>query len=146
MTTVAYKDGVLAADSCIVEDGGSRRVPGGMKKIVEIDGDVYSFCGSVSQFLACIKALAENQELPTWEGSTILVKIDLKGRVWSNEGNGPWIKADGKYAAFGSGSSYAYGAMAVGASAVDAVKAASKFDTSTGGPVRHVNIKDKSRV
>lgn len=50
-----------------------------------------------------------------------------------------WLQVDQPFYAIGSGATFALGAMATGATALDAVKAASKFDPMTGLGYRKVD-------
>jgi hypothetical protein len=55
--------------------------------------------------------------------------------------NRDWIRVNMDYIALGSGAVFAYGALEVGASAKQAVKAAMKLDPNTGGRVQTLEFK-----
>lgn len=140
MTTIVYKDGVLAADTLVTE--GNRKLPGQAIKAVRLPcGDLFAYCGSVADGEACLHALVEDEEdLPPMKHTTAIL-IDRKTkRPYTYEGRGGWIKQPVKWGAWGSGSDYAYGALEMGATAVQAVKAAVKYDAGSRGPVRTLKL------
>lgn len=143
MTTVVYRDGVLASDSRVTCNDTIER--GAYQKVYNLrDGSLFGWCGSMSdatKMLAYIEADADTDE-PMWKGDTTVISVDPKGRMWVNEGEGVWLRQKGKFGAWGSGSPFAYGALEFGADAVQAVKVARKFDGNTGGPVRTVRLHD----
>lgn len=141
MTTVVYRDGVLAADSRITECQGSRALPYAERKIFRLpDGGLVTWTGGVREAYEVIEALLEGEEdLPEVQDTTV-IRIDPKGRAWVYEGKLPWLRQKGPYAAWGTGAPYAYGALFVGASAEEAVKAGIKFDSYSGGPVRSLKV------
>lgn len=143
MTTIAYRDGVLAADSLVTL--GETALPGATKKITRLpSGDLFGFCGALADGMMLLKALLDEEEdLPTWRGGTTGVLIEKKtGRISVYEGHGPFIYEPARFGAWGSGMEFALGALAAGASAEQAVKIATKFDINSRGPVRALKLKD----
>lgn len=137
MTTIAYKDGVLAADGLVSGPPGVRWT----MKLSRRDDAVYGGCGCRGD----IQALAEwyfgdRKEPPKYfligndqPNAEILVMHD-DGRVYyCGWGGCPQDVPD--YAAIGSGSEYAVGAMHMGASAIRAVEAAICHDSNSGGGI-----------
>lgn len=62
----------------------------------------------------------------------IIVLKDGRVRAWEDLG---WVDIDAPFRALGTGSQIALGAMAAGASAIEAVTIASNFDAYTGGDI-----------
>lgn len=153
MTTIAFRDGVMAADSAIFM--GDRRV-GDAVKIVRIDGDLLGVAGSSD--CRALYDLLNEYPFPSAEQIAAL-KCDFSA-IFAHSAddvtymtcdwiNGQWlgqaIKVQGAYQmgiAIGSGSAYATGAMYVGAGAVDAVAAACKFDAWSGQPIQSLKLGD----
>lgn len=135
MTTIAYCNGVLAADGQVSGPPGVRWT----MKLFRRDGAVYGGCGD----RADIQALADwyfgdREGHPKYfmvgddrPNAEILVMHD-DGRVYSCGWGGYPQEVPG-YAAIGSGSEYAVGAMYMGASAIRAVEAAIHHDSDSGG-------------
>lgn len=145
MTTIAYTAGVLAADSRVTQEG--RIDPGNYTKIERLPGGaLFGGSGSIARLkklrnhiVSCNKDL-----LPTWDeaAGTEAICVCPDGTAWSYGGEGVWLECKGAYLATGTGADYAYGAMAHGASAKEAVKIAKQFDPSSGGPVRVLRLKE----
>lgn len=148
MTTLAYRDNILAADTQMTWADGSRRK---VKKIVRLpDGSLFAGAGDAPAILK-LKKWAEagfpNKPKPRFSEATeldcILVKPD--GTAWLIDRCVSPEQIDDDFVAIGSGGGYATGAMAMGASAIEAVEIAAKYDSSTGLPVDHVKlIEDKA--
>jgi ATP-dependent HslUV protease subunit HslV len=139
MTTIAYKDGVLAADTQV--NDGNLRVAS-LKKIGSLPGGWrWAYAGAVQFQEDCVRwaktyAVLKRSEStpPTWDDeSSVFIVIDSAGeaREWLGKG---WVAVCSP-AAWGSGQAVARGAMYVGASAEDAVKAAIALDMRSGGDV-----------
>lgn len=139
MSVVVFRDGVLAAD-CKAYGGRGQVSPGWKSKLHRLPdnsriGIVSAILGEPERFLALLNA--DNNPLE-WKGD----KPDLRALMIAPNGSlflfedsiwpsGP-INA-GEFYAIGSGSDYAMGAMAMGASAVEAVRVAIQFDPNCGG-------------
>ncbi len=139
MTTIAYRDGILVADSQVTL--GSMRMPGNAIKIGKTKaGVLYGGAGSVAaigQFFDWVNEPTEDN-LPEGDYSGLIVTP--KGEVMEVE-NGvflPSMKA--KYRAIGSGAPYALAAMMAGASAQEAVKIATKLDIHSSGPIKTLKL------
>lgn len=138
MTTVAYRDGVLAAD---------RRVTGGPSIYYDICklrrgpcGTLYAMAGATSYALALLDWLMAGQQGPAPtnppETPIEVITISPAGEIneWYNGLRiGPILCGPGDFLAWGSGRGGALGAMAMGASARQAVEIAARFDCATGG-------------
>jgi len=135
MTTIAYCNGVLAADGQVSGAPGVRWT----MKLFRRDGAVYGGAGARSD----IQALADwyfgdRKEPPKYflhgdekPSASILVMHD-HGRVYHCNYDACPMAIPG-YAAIGSGADYAVGAMFMGASAIRAVEAAICHDSDSGG-------------
>lgn len=140
MTTIAYKDGVIAYDGRQTRN--DRIVSDSAPKCQVVDGVSFFLCGSVCDEKALIAA---------YFGTTSPVPVECSGyvvdggkllMVGHEDNTGIW-KQELELAnpdAIGSGAPYAIAAMDMGASAEDAVRAAMKRDIYTGGTIRTVII------
>lgn len=140
MTTIAYRDGVLASDSLVTL--GNTKVHGSYQKIRRIGGYLVGTAGSVAtwqQFIDWVKS--GNDEDPPPKGVYNALIVDPRGKVREIE-NGSVLPCPrgAKFFAIGSGSPYALAAMYAGATAAEAVKIAAKIDTSTGLPVKTLKV------
>ena len=142
MTTVCYRDGILAADST-VQDG--NMIVGSAKKFrVLKDGSVVASVGSLAHE-ASFFAWAENgfpaDAKPKLTDNFEGVHVALDGKAtWYSDDLEPYQFDEGGYWAIGSGFKTALGALAVGATAQDACKAACKHDIHSSRPVLIHNI------
>lgn len=141
MTTIAYRDGVLAADSLVTL--GDTKVHGRYHKIVRIGGHLIGTAGSVAacqNFLDWLREGDEDSVPPKGEYKALVV--NPKGKVREFEGGSLLpVPRGAKFYSIGSGAPYALAAMYAGATATEAVKIAAKIDTSTGLPVKTLKIK-----
>jgi len=141
MTTIAYRDGVLASDSLVTL--GDTKVHGSYQKIKRVGDYLVGTAGSVAFCQKFIDWMTcADEEEPPPEGAYSAILIDKNGKVREIE-NGNLLPAPrgAKFFAIGSGGPLAIAAMYAGASAVDAVKIAAKIDTSTGLPVKKLTLK-----
>ena len=146
MTTLVYRDGVLAADS---QAGiGPYQVPGTTRKVGTLrDGRLVAFVGSCAggaNFIRWLNAGSPNDP-PRLGRDTVVVVVNLDGTVLVHEDEGVFDGNDAPFLAWGSGLAPALGALHVGASAVEAVKAATLVDSASGGPVQSVRLKTPPR-
>ena len=138
MTTLAYREGVLASDSRIT--AAETVITNNQRKVHRLkDGRLFGYAGSVEDGHRLLTALRRNTKPPELEAISAL-RIDPDGSVWLYEGN-VWIKQREAYYALGSGSNYALGAMDAGVSAKDAVRIGIKRDVSSGGRVQAVTLR-----
>lgn len=136
MTTIAYRAGIIAADSLAVIN--NNRCPGECRKIWRMkDGCLLGISGELNPLLDAItgtSAMIEIRALPPYGNNGILC-VSIDGQVRVQE-NGKWhSRGIVEYYAIGSGSPAALGALASGASAEQAIKAAAETDVFTGGPI-----------
>jgi ATP-dependent protease HslVU (ClpYQ) peptidase subunit len=76
---------------------------------------------------------------PKYDDGYSYILADRVGRVYCEE-NGPPVWTARGYDAIGSGHKFALGAMAMGASAKEAVRVAASLDSYTGGPLHYVRF------
>lgn len=139
MTTIAYRDGVLAADT--LQTSGSVRVGLTVKIDRRDDGTMVAACGDAAyahKFRAWVMA-GEQGDAPlpqrengNDEGSGIIFRPD--GTVVRCEAGGLFTMT-GPHHAFGSGREFALGVMALGMGALEGIKAAMAHCIYTGGEV-----------
>lgn len=142
MTTIAIKDGVIAVDTLIMGDlpyGNGRKLgrskdgwwlAGSGRAAVTMNAIRWASTRSLGRLRTPWKGLPDD-----WEKSSLLA-LNAEGRMFFFEGHGP-VEFDAPYVAEGSGSHLAMGAMAMGATAVEAVLVAMAHDPNTGGNVEY---------
>lgn len=136
MTTVAYRDGVLAADTLLT--WGSNRDGFGVK--IARRGPVLagaSGCVSRAQaFVDWFKAgmTGKEPDMGDKEDPAFGYIITPDDRFLMLGPHG-WEVSRDEYLSFGSGGDFASGAMAMGATAEEAVIVAIKHDTKSGGEI-----------
>lgn len=140
MTTIAYKDGVIAYDSRQTRN--DRIVSDNAPKCQVVDEVRFFLAGAVCDEKALIAAYFGTPSPVPVEcsgyvvdgGHLMMVGHDDKTGIWKQE-----LELSNPDA-IGSGAPYALAAMDMGASAEDAVRAAMKRDIYTGGPVQTLVI------
>lgn len=143
MTTIAFSGGIVAADSRIMRAG--RASPEHAEKVWRLEhGGVGAAVGSlwsVEEFHEWLNRGQKAWEKPKLEDDTIVIEFLRGGAIleYTKEGRVRTNPTRGFYA-WGSGADYAYGALAMGASAVRAVNVAIEFDPSTGGEVQWLKV------
>lgn len=146
MTTIAYRDGVMAGDSLITSDNVRC---GYMRKIARRDdGALCGVCGSASLLRAILAWFLSGEPADgrpqITDNDACFIIVRTNGRVESHDQRG-FSDDTAPFFALGSGRELAMGAMAAGATAIEAVRAAAKLDIRTGGTVSHVVGKQKKR-
>lgn len=140
MTTIAYKDGVIAYDSQITT--GNTITYDDYEKLKVVKGVKFVLCGATSDIEAFIDAYFGAPAAAKLDASALIVEGD---RIWCaghNKDEGLWkspVELDRPYA-IGSGSDHALTAMDMGATAYQAVEKAAKRDVSTGGMIRTLRV------
>lgn len=131
MTTICYRDGVLAADSLATDDACGLHV----RKIVRLpDGDMAGGAGDLTEVVQALSWLAggSDGDPPAIPGSSII--FTEAGVPHLATSGWPGIALKG-YAAIGSGAQGAMVAMRLGKSAQEAVEAVAGIDHCTGGEI-----------
>lgn len=143
MTTIAYKEGVIAYDTRQTRSG--TIVSDDCSKCQVVDGVSFFLSGAVCDERALIATYFGTPSSTPIEcsgyvfdgGKLMLVGHDDKTGIWRQELD------PANPDAIGSGSAYALAAMDMGASAEEAVRAAMKRDIYTGGKVKTVAIREE---
>lgn len=133
MTTVVCNRASMAAD---------KRISGGpifsSTKIFRVNGSLIGVAGHLEQALRFVEWRRTPEQKPAFNEPVNFEALELRpdGALvwWGPEMVGVAIEDD--YYAIGSGSAIALGAMAMGASPKQAIKAASRWDVSTGSEVQ----------
>lgn len=134
MTTIAYRDGVMAGDTAVTDRG---TYCGASRKVFHHGGALLGFCG-------CLGAMAQVRDwfLAGAEGEPPELSGDSEGLIIRTDGKAEWlgpprkrVEIDGDYFAIGSGFQIAMGALAAGASAERAIEIACDMDVLTRRPI-----------
>lgn len=151
MSTIAYRDGIMAADSRLSGDGVAwgEVIKIGIAEFYGIPG-----FGNGSGLGGASGRLATTRELLAWldnpappapssddkEAEGIIVSPN--GTIWLWAGTPRLTRIDTPYMAVGSGAKIALGAMAMGASAERAVEIAAQYDVYTGGRITTLSLRE----
>jgi len=144
MTTIAFKNNVIASDGQVTTNGLIETQK--YTKIFKVPKGYLAFCGDAADGLdlvdhykskdggnICLKELSINGILiSTRTKKCYKLWVSSGGRLHEVEIEGFW--------AIGSGAEIALGAMAAGASAAEAVCIAIQYDAYSGGEVVEVSI------
>jgi len=138
MTTIAYKDGIIAYDSRLTH-GDIIKTDTANKKY-DINGVSFFCSGSPSDIPQFVNwwFTGENPD------DISLSAFVYDGKLWqagTNNTDGPWKTILDVPYAIGSGMDFAIGAMDMGASAKEAVQVASKRDIYTGGKIKEFRVR-----
>ena len=134
MTVIAYRDGIMAADSQVT-DTGADMVYGEIDKIVSINGWMAGAAQSVIHTQQFFRWLRGSKTEPDWESLHGLV-VRPDGRVFEfDHAKTPFEMRYQHGVAIGSGNRFAVAAMMAGADAVRAVEIAIALDSGCGGPI-----------
>jgi ATP-dependent protease HslVU (ClpYQ) peptidase subunit len=143
VTTIAYRDGVLASDSRLTL--GEVICTDKCKKIWRLaDGGLFGASGNNESGLIVLKALQKDTPLPKLDGEMYAIHIRPNGRIYVSEGR-LWDHWPEAFIACGSGQQAALAAMRSGADAVTAVKAGIALDVYSGGRVQKLELKRKRK-
>lgn len=143
MTTIAWDGKTLAADRRSVF--GVR--PSAVRKVFRFFNSegrllLIGFSGRVRHIPAVLRWLKDRStEKPKVDEHFSALIVDAHGRLWSLEDNLEFVRLKCRYYAIGSGGDFAEGAMAMGASAAEAVRIAAKHDVNTGNGVDEVRLR-----
>jgi 20S proteasome alpha/beta subunit len=157
MTTIAYKDGVLASDSRATE--GMTIISSNCKKVFRLsNGALYGGAGDcddrdVLDLLAksSPKKMPTRRELRDLLAEVSGILVFPNGQVFEitvEHDNGVWgaevLEVVERVVAVGSGKRPALTAMKLGLTAVQAVKHAITEDTGSGGAIQVLRINEKA--
>ena len=139
MTTIAYKDGIIAADGRILDSNQGIVTDRGQKIFIR-DGIVFSFAGAVPDW---------HKFMDSWHDPEKGKNLDMNAFVWDGRvmwycgstDAGIWKDQVNEPRAIGSGADHAITAMGLGLCAKNAVKMAAKRDSRTGGRILTFNTR-----
>jgi len=144
MTTIAYRDGCMAADTQAYLGRGE---PGHARKLKVhrlVDGSLLgvssSIVGAALRLVDWVNGGCDQQSMPVIkdgerEHEFEMLRVFEDGVVHYFNDTYHWTVIEARYFAIGSGSKYALGAMSAGCSASGAVAIACEFDQYSGGNV-----------
>lgn len=152
MTTIAYRNGIMAADDMMTR--GNEPVYGA-HKIFRTNHFLVGMSGSFSNMEPFKNLLKIHEspdfnpvdlwvgweDLPSFGDGFCAIIVNRRGTIWSSI-DAPPVLVPTDFDAIGSGACYAMGAMGAGYSAMEAVDVAMRFDTNTGGVVRARSFDD----
>lgn len=143
MTTIAYKDGIIAGDTQLSADNVIYRV---CKIYQTPDGGLVGGCGEWNKAYAAIDWLLNGKvgEPPEFKEAQLLL-IDHKGALWFADESFPAYPILDKHAAIGCGAQAAMLAMNAGATAIEAVRQVISVDSGTSAPVLFLGLEKKRK-
>ena len=141
MTTIGYRDGIVATDTLTV--AGTMVVDHNTEKFIERNGVKFFICGATSDHIKLVEEYLSPTGRDIGDAEAIVVEADLiyvVGR--EDEGKGIYKCPNNRlnFISLGSGTRFAIAAMDHGKSAKDAVEYAMRRDIYTGGEVRVYEI------
>lgn len=146
MTTIVYRDGVLAADSRGYS--GDATPIGNKLKIHKLKdnslvGVTTAHPGFSEQITNWLNDGARPEEIPNTDPDFAALHITQEGVFYYCDNYTPSGPLSSDYYAIGSGCKYAYGALGMGANAEEAIRIAMQFDVFTGGEVTSLKFDQK---
>lgn len=141
MTTIAYKDGILAGDGRITE--GDHIYTDKCVKVFRLkDGSLFGGAGDSEGDALVLQAVREGVLLPELPADCTVtcVRVTLDGKVHVFEGK-HWEEWCEPFIAIGNGKPYALTALRLGFSAKTAVKMGIAGDVHSGGKITSVKLK-----
>jgi ATP-dependent protease HslVU (ClpYQ) peptidase subunit len=141
MTTVAYRDGILAGDTRVMS--GELIERGHFRKVFRLKtGILLGFAGDAHDFQKIVIELKKSPaNLIPIKSSLNVIMVRPDGVVMERDDSG-WTQSErAEFYAIGSGRTAALVAMTCGKSAAEAVRIAMLFDPHTGGRVQMVKLK-----
>lgn len=145
MTTIVYRDGILASDSQIT-NGDLRQ--SSTRKIFGCDRGIGGAAGKLVDahlFNMWIQAGAPDNPPKIDDHAADGIFIHPTGETFLWDGTEQLIELQGPFFAFGSGHQIAVGALAQGASAIEAVHIAIQYDTGSGGAVQTLALNGEAK-
>lgn len=138
MTVIAYKAGVIAADSMEVHENGLKLL--NSVKVFVAKGCLLGYSGDLCPPTYVIKkwfnpkGKALGESLRHYKFDLLAILPGGVIRIYDNEGHFEQFDSF-KFMAVGAGATYAMGAMAAGASAVKAAEITTRFSEHCGGRI-----------
>ncbi len=141
MTTIAYKDGVIAYDSRVTR--GSLIDHDDFEKLIHRDGHRFLFTGCGPDFADLIdEFLGKKIVSKPLEANGLVITNGRLCQIGHDAESGFWVDDvwSERPFAIGSGRDFALAAMDMGATAKEAVEVAARRDVYTGGTIRSIKI------
>jgi hypothetical protein len=136
MTTIAYKDGILAADTCRVIRGVATRC----SKLHRLDdGTVFAGSGNSTDIAKCLRWLNSGDRPPVKLESLNALHLTRSGLYFIDEELEPLFLGMGPFAT-GSGGDFAYAGMHMGLGAEAAAAMATELDHNSRLPVETMTL------
>ena len=145
MTTIAasvtHKQ--IAADSKCSTD----RVHFQIGKLKELsDGSIFGAAGDQGLILKLYKFLYEGGEQLEAEAELDVLQLTHSGLCLFDTRTAQFYQIRSKFYAIGSGAEFALAAMSLGATPLQAIECAAKFDPDTGHPIDVMTLKRRKNV
>lgn len=157
MTVIAYRDGVLAADTLEVFDDAGKTYCSKLHRITtgKHRGDIIGVSGG--SFIGGLLTawytdpqhhdkpdMADFQDTDDADGCRALV-VKRDGSVWLTNATGVLLPRHDRFFAIGHGAPFAMGAMAAGRSAREACRIACRFSEYCGLPIQTMKLPERVR-
>ena len=157
MTTIAYKDRIIACDTKMCNDGEYQH---GIKKIGRSKKYLFGYSGVLGgliptfEWLLQFETKCDNatglyryaEKLMVEGDDAHFMLIDRDQKLFTMDGDGYTNPIPRGFDAIGSGGAYALGAMIAGKGATAAVDVASSVDAYTGGEICHLQFGDTMEI
>lgn len=140
MTTIAWDGKTIAADRRSSYHGNPSKKLRRMK-----DGSVCGGAGESEAIRQAISFLDNDRDSMPSKGEQTILRVFADGRAEYTHELGERMAIELPYFAIGTGRDYAMGALAMGATAQQAVEIASRFDSDSGGGVDVLTPEMKSQ-
>lgn len=142
MTTIACNRHEMAADGRVTDNDDTFQV----EKVFRINGALYGCAGLYQasvRFMEWVRR-GETGRMPRLAKDFSSIKLTPKG-IYVISGEDPtWMLCASEFLSIGSGRNLALGAMAHGASPLEAVKTAMKWDIYSGGEPTVLSLVEKT--
>lgn len=141
MTTIAYRDGIMAADTQLTTADRIFRT----EKILRLpDGSLFAGAGGFTDVIKVRTWVADGcpDEMPELSENADIECLWVKpdGSIFLLDKEMELMAVCSEYISIGTGSQYALAAMYMGANAENAVQVACEFDPSTSKPIKLYNL------
>lgn len=151
MSVIAFRDGILAADTRIVHaDAGITRGTKMFRKRVGRRDHILGFCGSLSYAMLYFDWYGSGKPMPEQlrhipDNEQFGVLILIGKQLYEGNNVGRPVEVEPKLYAIGSGAQAALGAMRAGATAFEAASIACDIDPQCGRPIVVMSLPTKKR-
>jgi hypothetical protein len=149
MTVIAYRDGLMAADSQVCNDEGM--ITGATVKLVRrSDGSIAGFAGHAGDISSFRDWFLAGGQPEQWQavdkGGFAAIVVGPDGTVTMFDERGRGYAVEALFYAKGAGAELAFGAMAAGLRADQAVELACKYSVWCGGEVQTARIDQRPQL